>query len=1447
MRRLRKVLLWTVAILFLPVLLVIGVGIAFVYLAGEESWTAALRQATSAASSPELAITVDRLHRDDKGVVRLSRASLSDPKGTWLVIDDVAVDIHPSQLLSGILHLETLTVGRIEVLRQPQPGEEPDQPEVPFAFPDRIALPELPLSLELRKLRLGEIILAEGVAPETSRLTAAGHATAAPDRISVELDVKPLDLGDSRLVAHLSIDPASGRLDALIDASLPTIEPLRSALAAPEDSHVSLNVAGGGPLNDARLDIGLNIGGVLDLVGELKVAIAPDAGMQLDLAGFASLIGGNLALPASIIGPSVEFSAAAAVPTPDQLALESLVLDAQFLTLSADGRVNLSDEKVSLKAKAAFRNHAGLDELLQGAAFEIANLSATVEGSLNAPQADLGLTLEAPGFGEFQARSVNVHTIATAEGAGATGTVRITLTAPAATDADIAALLGPLVGLETSFQADPAEVRLQNLTLTSAFARMTGDLALDPARSTISGEIMINADSLSLAPQLADMLTEGRASIGITLDQAGAETGDASVEVRLDQLKWRDPALQALTGDAVSVETNAALSGVGVTTDLNITTASGMTGQVKGAGTENAIEADYRLSVPRIPGTLVPPEIEGLGNLVLAGKLAGTPDNPSVRGRLSAGDLSVNGELIAKPLVDFTARNLAAQPAIDLSASARIMEAPLKFASSLTADLATNTLGISDLKLDWNAIQASATGTVDLTTQLAEISATIIADDLSQLGDLAGQPLTGALEARLETLTSGTRMNANLTAAGTAFAASDASIESLELTLNVQDVLAAAPGLAGTIEATNITTGDAIISLAKVNISGDLQRPLANMLVRSTAPAAVELTTTIRADLADPEALGATFEALQLAAEQGIITARQPFTITALGDTIELAKLDLTSSIGGQVTGNATYTPDRLAAILDIRQLPVGGLATIAGMEGFKGEANATLRLDTAQPSDKAALAIRVSDLTVPDIPSDTPFTVTMDGAWRDDLVVGEARISGPFDRPMVAKVSGQLRSVAGQPLPTPPPDGKIEGSVTWQGDLARLLALLPESDHLADGAASVDIALGGTWSEPAMRGNVAIADARYENQLTGTHLSQLGLNVRFNDAGAGQFSLSGSGPEGGTISGEGEVVLIGPDKHADIHIALRNLLAMRRDEIRAIVGGDTRLTWDGKRVNVHVRKVLERVDVFLAAPDLPPSVVAIELERDRSRAAEQEEKAAPDLPIDLDIQVSSPGQFFVRGRGLESEWRGDLIVTGTAGDPVIRSKFEAVRGSLALLGRDFRLDKGELGLDESFKPTFRVELLRETPDVTGRIIVSGSPAKPDIAFSSEPELPPDEVLPRILFDKAKQSLSPLEAVNLAQGIRTLTNGKPGTTDRIREAVGLDVLRFEEGEDADSAGAVSVGRYVRDGVYVGAKKSVDSEAGSVVVEIDLLPNVKVDAEVGQGGGGSTGITWEKKY
>lgn len=1446
MRLLRRIVLWGLALLLLPLLLAGGVAAWFVYLAGEETWTAALTTATDAASSDELGISAEGFRRDDAGTIRLRTLTLADAKGPWLQVSGVAVDLHAARLIGREVHLENVEADRIEVLRAPISDAPPAEPE-PLALPEKIELPQLPVALRLDRLNVGEIVLAEGLAPETTRIALDGAVAVTGEGARLRLDTGPLDLGRSFLKLDAAVDAATGEVRAALDADLPLIAPLAEALQAPPDGRLTLSLAGQGTLADSVFSLGVTVDGIADLVGDLKLGVTGAQSARAELSAFVSLNGGALAEPAAMLGQTIDIAIAAELPSPDRALIPKFSIQSQHLTIDGNAEADLNDTAIKTGLTARFRNHEGLAALLQGGDFEELTLTLKAEGPPEALDAELRAELAKPSFDSFGGEAVTLDVNARAEGERATGNLRVTVTGIRTGDPDLDLLAGEEPALTTAFAASAEEVALRDITLSATVARAVGSLNLTPETGTLNGQLQIDAPDLTRIPQLAGLLSGGAAGVDIKLDGLSAGAGSLGATTRLSGLKWRDPALGGLAGSTVTLETAAEMKGEDIETVAALRAEPGLTLDSTARLSGDAIAASYRLRLPRLPSGLAPPDVQGLENITLTGKTEGSMASPSVTGRLTANDISAGGIRIASPTVDFAATDLAGSPGVDLRAGAVVMDSPFTLTARARADLAANRVGVPSLNIEWRTASVETEADINLNTTLATSQTGIRIENLADLSDLAGTPLEGSLDATMATVPNGGRLDATVEARGSGIAADAARLSELLVSLRISDLLAAAPGLDGSVEARAIQVQDARVETAVIGLSGDLQQPAADIRIDATAPEKATLTTALAVDLRDPTTQRITVSTLDLRAEKGRISARQPLQVLLQGETITLADMNLITGFGGEVRGGATYAPDRLFADLTIADLPLGPILKAAGMEGFSGTANADVRIDTRAVEDKAVIDVDLSGLTAPDVVSDTPFGVHLDARWRGASAVANAEISGPFRQPLTASFTGDLALPDGALFPEPAPDGNVTGSVDWDGRLETLLALLPEGDHLADGPAAIHVDVSGTWSDPRLAGTLHITGARYENLMSGTFLRDIGLAVDFQQDGSGRFTLSARGPENGAITGNGSVVLLGENQNADIAIRLQNLVAVRRDEARVMVSGDTRLTWDGQRILVHVRKVLDRVDVYLEAPNLPPSVVALELESEKPPPEPEAADEGPDLPVDLDIEVSSPGEFFVRGRGLESEWRGNLTVKGTASEPVIRSQFSAVRGTLALLGRDFRLDKGELGLDESFKPNFRIELVRETPDLTGRIIVSGDPAKPDLTFTSEPELPRDEVLPRIMFDKAKQSLSPLEAVTLAQGLQTLSNGKPGATDRIRNAVGLDVLRFEESSDPESAGAVSVGRYVRDGVYVGAKKSVDSEAGSVVVEIDLLPNVKVDAEVGQSGGGSTGITWEKKY
>ena len=113
----------------------------------------------------------------------------------------------------------------------------------------------------------------------------------------------------------------------------------------------------------------------------------------------------------------------------------------------------------------------------------------------------------------------------------------------------------------------------------------------------------------------------------------------------------------------------------------------------------------------------------------------------------------------------------------------------------------------------------------------------------------------------------------------------------------------------------------------------------------------------------------------------------------------------------------------------------------------------------------------------------------------------------------------------------------------------------------------------------------------------------------------------------------------------------------------------------------------------------------------------------------------------------------------------------------------------------------------------------------------------------------------------MAQAAATLAGGGPGVLDRIRSRIGLDRLVFggapsgtassnlnpASGGSAASGTAVSGGKYVAEGVYVGATQGLTPQSSKVTVEIEVRPHVTVETDLSQTAGTGIGLNYKYDY
>jgi translocation and assembly module TamB len=231
-----------------------------------------------------------------------------------------------------------------------------------------------------------------------------------------------------------------------------------------------------------------------------------------------------------------------------------------------------------------------------------------------------------------------------------------------------------------------------------------------------------------------------------------------------------------------------------------------------------------------------------------------------------------------------------------------------------------------------------------------------------------------------------------------------------------------------------------------------------------------------------------------------------------------------------------------------------------------------------------------------------------------------------------------------------------------------------------------------------------------------------------------------------------------------------------------------------------------------------------------------------------LAIDVVAPSQVFVRGRGIDSEWQADLQVRGALDAPRVTGEIALRRGQFDFLGRRLQLTRGMIRFSGATPPDPSLDIRGESraAEVTAIVEIGGVVSKPEITLSSEPALPQDEVLARLLFGRDTSRISAAQGLQIAAALRELAglSSGPGVIDRLRSGIGLDTLDFST--DAGETG-VRAGRYLSDEVYVEVQRGVEPGSGRATVEIELTPNLRVQSEVTDRATSGVGLQWRMDY
>jgi translocation and assembly module TamB len=432
-----------------------------------------------------------------------------------------------------------------------------------------------------------------------------------------------------------------------------------------------------------------------------------------------------------------------------------------------------------------------------------------------------------------------------------------------------------------------------------------------------------------------------------------------------------------------------------------------------------------------------------------------------------------------------------------------------------------------------------------------------------------------------------------------------------------------------------------------------------------------------------------------------------------------------------------------------------------------------------------------------------------------------------------------------------------LGGGIRYNGPAEVLWAIAGVADMQLSGPIGVAADFTGRVQSPQLTGVIRANNLTFVHETYGTRISQLALQGRFTSSELQITQLSGRAGRG-TIAGTGTVGFASAAGYPmDIRLKLNDAQLARSDNIGATLTGDLAIT------NSRANGALISGDLTL--PEVRYQIIrqgaaqVVELAGVRRKgeplptvdAATRQADAAPSI-WKLDLRLRADNRLFIAGMGLESEWSADLRVQGTTATPSILGEADLIRGTYSFSGQRFDVTRGHIAFTGARPPNPRLDIVAsaDIKDVTVNINVSGSANNPQIAFTSSPALPQDEIMARILFGGSVTEISAIQAVQLATSLNSLRGGGGGLNPlgKLRSAGGFDRLRILGADETTGRGtAIAAGFYLSDDIYL---EIITDARGftATQIEIALSKALSILSQMGtSGGGNNVNVRYRKQY
>lgn len=1385
--------------------------------------------------------------------IRLDRLRCYDSHGLFVDIRQLQLDILPWSLKRGGPGIDLFRVQRLHLDRLPRLPTGPDKVR-PAPDSDSKQMSSLPFfvfvrSLDIPTLSLGQEILGRGAA-----FAVSGQGTIkSTTQWALDCDLQQTNTQGLKihLVAGMQASPSGLDLDVSFQDQPGGIILEKAGLALSDP--LRLRLQGNGPITDWEGHMAIDLGDKTLSTTELK--LDTDAN-QVHVSASSELFPAPL-LPRKLSGlqaslDQVNMHAAATLDQDgSRLHLQNFGLRSKLAHIDLQGRADMHNKKIEATGSVQVPDLELLQPLLNMPVAGTVHLNLAASGPLNQPEMSLQTRIRDLTIQDYYIHSVDLDVQPQVHRSQAGALEQVVLNGELSTDTILEhqspLLPGPLqTTFRTILHTDPKSLEVQSLRLT-----LPGMETVVQGQAQTSGPFQAQIDThikdVHRFPQLQGLSLHSGLQIQSTL--AGdwqQSTGTGSLDMSLTDLKGLPDPAAGLLGSTVTIESALHIQ-EGKRASLQSLHIAGQEIDIRAQGdmglSTSELKAEWNIQGPKLSAL----ELGDLAGVFFA--------RGHLRGTLS--DLETSIDMEVANLAGFGLR----PSHLDCRLNTRIHPFKPEVVGDISLDLARSdehitltspvefahqVLSLPDLRLQ--GPESKLTAQVDLDSHKKYLRSEL------ELSILKAQALQSFFHFPVQ---GGTSVSASIdgplnlpriSASGQVndLQAAKTQIKHLSFQTTLKDIQTLAGSL--NLHAEHIVSGSNQVNSLTISAQGE----------KGEAEAELELAGHVGADLelSSTASFSKDQDTLQLALPRG--TGRYgdlPFSWNqALQAELGADSMDLSwpaLRLGqGTLQIQARTEQDNVQGNIQAQGLQLNQLPLPAGF-GLTGGANAQVNLSGTQKAPKINFQLRAANVQskLGQAEDRPPVHLQVSGSLERRTLQGNLSAQGDQGLALTADINLPV-DFSLQPWNLQP-GRELIAELQGHADLGLVSTFFPLDGQELDGDISMEIDISGPLSQPPVQGNIQLSQGRFENYSSGTVLEDIQARIVLHNNRATLKDLQATDGEKGKIQISGDIDFApNQDLSYTADTELTQATLVRMDTATAAVSGNVHLQGTASGADIHGQLKAFPVNIGLPEP-APSGLQGLTIVRDEKAKSHTDTQPPPSPPsfaqnTSLDVVVNIPGGCFVRGRGLDSEWEGNLHIQGQAAKPRISGYVQVVRGHLNLLTKRFNLDKGRITLLSQYPPQPEIDLVASThvSDLLAKVNVSGQATEPSIELSSEPTLPRDEILARILFNRDLSQISPVQAVKLALAVRTLTSGgSGGFMASVRENMGLDDLSVQSGSSGVTVGA---GKYLNENIYFKVEKGMQEDSGQVRVNIQMTPSISLESKAGSENQGLY-ITWSYTY